>query len=74
VLGIAAELEEEMASVVGSYQCEWRATLDDPEKLKRFRPFVNVEATDPSIVFIRQRGQHRPAEWDEKRDGYKESA
>ena len=65
-LGLCAELEAEMAAVVGSYQCEWRATLEDPEKLQRFRPFVNVDAPDPSIVFIRQRGQPRPAEWDEK--------
>jgi len=67
-LGIGAELEAEMAAVVGSYRCEWRATLEDPEKLKRFRPFVNADAPDPSIVFIRQREQHRPAEWDEKRE------
>ncbi len=65
-LGICAELEAEMALVVGTYQCEWKATLADPEKLERFRPFINVEAPDPSIVFIRQRAQHRPAEWDEK--------
>ena len=55
-----------MALVGGTYQCEWKATLADPEKLERFRPFINVEAPDPSIVFIRQRAQHRPAEWDEK--------
>jgi nitrite reductase (NADH) large subunit len=71
-LGIAAELEAEMASVVGSYRCEWKATLEDPDKLKRFRPFVNVDAPDPSIVFIRQRAQHRPAEWEEKADLIKE--
>jgi nitrite reductase (NADH) large subunit len=65
-LGICAELEAEMASVVGSYQCEWKATLEDPDKLKRFRPFVNADKADPSIVFIRQREQHRPAEWEEK--------
>jgi nitrite reductase (NADH) large subunit len=67
-LEIAAELEIEMARIVGSYQCEWKATLDDPEKLSRFRPFVNTDAADPSIVFVRQRNQHRPAEWDEKKE------
>ncbi|HEX2676731.1 MAG TPA: nitrite reductase large subunit NirB, partial [Polyangiales bacterium] len=41
-LGICAELEAEMAAVVGSYRCEWRATLEDPDKLRHFRPFVNV--------------------------------
>jgi nitrite reductase (NADH) large subunit len=65
-LGICAELEAEMASVVGSYRCEWKATLEDPEKLAQFRPFVNTAESDPSIVFIRQRAQHRPAEWHEK--------
>jgi nitrite reductase (NADH) large subunit len=73
-LGICAELEAEMAAVVGTYQCEWKATLEDPEKLKRFRPFVNVEAADPSIVFIRQRAQHRPAEWEEKLQRLEKSA
>ena len=67
-LGIAAELEAEMAAVVGSYRCEWRATLDDPAKLSRFRAFVNVPAADPSIVMLRTRGQPRPAQWEEKSD------
>ncbi len=60
-LGICAELEADMARVVASYRCEWRAALDDPEKLKQFRSFVNTRAPDPSIVFIRHRDQHRPA-------------
>ncbi|HEX4458323.1 MAG TPA: nitrite reductase large subunit NirB [Polyangia bacterium] len=65
-LGICAELEAEMEALVGSYQCEWKATLADPEKLTQFRSFVNVAAPDPSIVFVRQRAQSRPADWDEK--------
>jgi nitrite reductase (NADH) large subunit len=65
-LGICAELEAEMALVVDTYQCEWKSAIEDPEKLKRFRPFVNSTKSDPSIVFIRQRDQHRPANWDEK--------
>lgn len=65
-LGICAELEAEMAHVIETYQCEWKSTLADPDKLKRFRPFINSEESDPSIVFIRQRAQHRPARWDEK--------
>jgi nitrite reductase (NADH) large subunit len=67
-LGICAELEEDMARVIDTYQCEWKATVEDPEKLRRFRPFVNSEVTDPSIVMIRQREQHRPATWEEKSD------
>jgi nitrite reductase (NADH) large subunit len=67
-LGIAAELEAEMAYVVGTYKCEWKEALLDPEKLARFRPFVNSPAPDPSIVFVRERAQHRPAHPDEKRE------
>jgi nitrite reductase (NADH) large subunit len=65
-LGICAELEAEMAHVVGSYQCEWKAALADPEKMKLFRPFVNSERSDPSIVMLPLRDQHRPATWPEK--------
>ena len=68
-LGIAAELEADMQHVVDTYQCEWKTTLEDPEKLKRFRPFVNSDAVDPSIVFVPQRSQHRAAAGGEGRPG-----
>ncbi|HEX2659383.1 MAG TPA: hypothetical protein VHU40_13965, partial [Polyangia bacterium] len=51
-----------------TYQCEWKTTLDDPEKLKQFRPFVNSSKPDPSVVFVPDRAQHRPAYLHEKRD------
>ena len=60
-LGIAGELEEQMESIVGSYQCEWKTTVEDPEKLKRFRQFVNSKAEDREIIFVEERGQPRPA-------------
>lgn len=60
-LGINAELEQQMANIVGTYVCEWKATIEDPEKLKRFRPFVNSDATDDQVVFVREREQLRPA-------------
>ena len=60
-LGIAAELEAEMAHVVGTYHCEWKEALEDPEKLARFQTFVNSPASDPSIVFVPERSQKRPA-------------
>ncbi|MFL5445417.1 MAG: nitrite reductase (NAD(P)H), partial [Myxococcales bacterium] len=66
-LGICAELEAEMAHIVATYRCEWKATVEDPVKLRRFRTFVNSDAPDPSVVVLRQRAQHRPATWDEKR-------
>ncbi|HXU82020.1 MAG TPA: nitrite reductase large subunit NirB [Polyangia bacterium] len=67
-LGIALELERDMQHIVDTYQCEWKTAVEDPEKLKLFRPFVNSPAPDPTIVFIRQRQQHRAATWQEKAD------
>jgi nitrite reductase (NADH) large subunit len=61
-LGIAAELEADLARHVETYECEWKATLDDPERLARFVTFVNEPGrSDPEIVFVRERGQPRPA-------------
>ncbi|ATG72782.1 nitrite reductase (NAD(P)H) [Zobellella denitrificans] len=61
-LGLAEELEGRMAHVIATYECEWKATLQDPEKLKRFKSFVNTDEADDSIVFERKRGQIRPVE------------
>jgi nitrite reductase (NADH) large subunit len=60
-LGIGAELEADMARHVGSYECEWAATLDDPERLARFVTFVNAPDPDPSIARVEVRGQRVPA-------------
>ncbi|KRF35110.1 nitrite reductase large subunit NirB [Nocardioides sp. Soil805] len=62
-LGLGAELEAEMARHVGSYFDEWKATLEDPDKLSRFVSFVNAPDTpDPAISFTEERGQIKPAE------------
>jgi nitrite reductase (NADH) large subunit len=61
-LGICAELEEAMERHVESYVDEWRATIEDPDKLRRFVSFVNAPDTpDPSIQFVSERGQPVPA-------------
>ncbi|MFF7109917.1 nitrite reductase large subunit NirB [Pseudomonas sichuanensis] len=60
-LGLAAELEAQMQHVVEQYECEWANALNDPEKLKRFRTFVNDRRADPDVHFVRERGQRRPA-------------
>ena len=65
-LGICAELEAEMAHLGASYSCEWKATVEDPAKLSRFRAFVNSPAPDPSLIAVSLRAQHRPATWTEK--------
>ncbi|MFC7623063.1 nitrite reductase large subunit NirB [Microlunatus sp. GCM10028923] len=46
-LGIAEDLEQAMADHVDRYVDEWAATLADPERLRRFRPFVNAPAGGP---------------------------
>jgi nitrite reductase (NADH) large subunit len=53
---------------VGSYRCEWKDALEDPEKLARFRSFVNSPAPDASVTFVSERGQPRPAHLHEKRE------
>ncbi|GAA3286698.1 nitrite reductase large subunit NirB [Nesterenkonia halobia] len=61
-LGIAADLEEAMARHVDTYEDEWAATLRDPEKLRRFRSFVNApEAPDTGLSYVVDRDQRRPA-------------
>jgi len=65
-LGIAAELEQQMEHVVGTYQCEWKTTIEDEDKVKRFRHFINATEKDSNVVFVQERGQIRPANADEK--------
>ncbi|MEU2154200.1 nitrite reductase large subunit NirB [Streptomyces sp. NPDC019396] len=60
-LGLCAELEALMAEHVAGYHDEWAATLDDPDRLRRFVSFVNApEAPDPSVRFIPERDQIKP--------------
>ncbi len=66
-LDIADELEAQMQSLVDSYECEWKKTLADERKLKRFRHFVNADTTDNNVVFVQERGQIRPATEDERK-------
>ncbi len=61
-LGLAAELEARMQHVVDSYRCEWKEAVEDPNKRKRFRSFVNSEEKGRArIVQIVERGQLIPA-------------
>jgi nitrite reductase (NADH) large subunit len=61
-LGIGAELDAQMLRHVEDYEDEWGAVLGDPDKLRRFVSFVNApETPDPSIKFVTERGQPRPA-------------
>ena len=60
-LNIGADLDNEMTTVVGTYQCEWKTTIESPEKLKRFQHFINSDDKDSELAFVRERGQRRPA-------------
>jgi nitrite reductase (NADH) large subunit len=65
-LGICAELDADMARHVEQYRCEWKEAIGSPDLLARFRTFVNTDEPDPQVVFIRERGQKRPAHDDER--------
>jgi nitrite reductase (NADH) large subunit len=65
-LGICDELEAQMKNVIDTYQCEWKTAINDEQKLKRFRHFVNSEGQDENVLFVEERGQIRPATEAEK--------
>lgn len=65
-LGLAAELEAQMQHVVDTYQCEWKTAVTNPEVRQRFRSFVNSDAKDERVVFVKERGQIRPARPEER--------
>lgn len=72
-LGLAAELEADMAGVIGTYECEWKKAVTDTQTLKRFRHFVNSDRADDNVVFIEERGQIRPATTAERSERQREA-
>jgi len=68
-LGIGADLEAEMTTIIGTYECEWKKAINEPETLKRFRHFINSDQVDNNVIFVEERGQIRPAN-DEERSHY----
>ncbi|HSC68659.1 MAG TPA: nitrite reductase large subunit NirB, partial [Cellvibrio sp.] len=44
-LGLCAELEAQMAYNISQYQCEWKTTVENEELQKRFKHFINTNAT-----------------------------
>ncbi|MCE7066917.1 nitrite reductase large subunit NirB [Dyadobacter sp. CY326] len=63
VLGIAAELEQDIQQLIDVYQCEWKEVVQNPELRKRFSHFVNAPVKDPSVTFETMRDQKRAKEW-----------
>ena len=66
-LGIGADLEADMQHVVSTYACEWKEAVDNPETRKRFRHFVNSDKGDENVLFMEERGQIRPATFEERK-------
>ena len=62
-LGIAAELEQQMNQLVGTFFDEWSAAITDPARRSHFRQFANTDATLSVIDKVSERGQQRPAYW-----------
>jgi len=60
-LGLAAELEADLAAVRADYACEWQQTVADVSQLSRFAHFINSPQPDPLVQFVAERHQHRPA-------------
>ena len=56
-----ADFEAAMERHVDGYVCEWKAVLDDPDKLARFVSFVNAPgAPDPTVEFTEKNGRKVP--------------
>ena len=60
-LNINDELEAAMQRNVDNYQCEWKTTMSSPQKLKRFKQFINSDQVDNHLAFKRERQQRIPA-------------
>ena len=56
-----------LARVIAGYECEWKRAVTDPVTRRRFRHFVNSDAGDGNVVFVRERSQIRPATATERR-------
>ncbi len=62
-LGICDDLERQMQFFVDTYRCEWAEVVNDPEKRRLFKQFVNTDETEPTIEFVKEREQKRPVGW-----------
>ncbi|HEY5716789.1 MAG TPA: nitrite reductase large subunit NirB [Psychromonas sp.] len=60
-LSICSELEQAMRDNIDNYQCEWKTTISDPQKLQRFKHFINSDQIDNHLAFKRDRKQRIPA-------------
>jgi nitrite reductase (NADH) large subunit len=64
-LGMGAQWEAEMQTLVNDYTCEWKEVVGNPELQKRFSHFINApEEKDPTIRFENLRNQKKAAGWE----------
>ena len=61
-LGINDALLTQLEHLIDTYQCEWKTTIETPEKLKRFNHFINSDKKDDNIIFSTVRDQISPSE------------
>ena len=59
-LSINTQLEKQMQHVVDTYQCEWKSTGENQQKLEKFRPFINHEQGSIALPYQTVRGQRIP--------------
>ena len=62
-LGIAADLEQQMLDLVGSFFCEWTETIRNPEKRAAFEQFANTKERLETVEQVMDRNQPRPTYW-----------
>ncbi|OJD34387.1 nitrite reductase [Diplodia corticola] len=63
-LGICADLERQMADLVGSFFCEWTEVVKDAARRRLFAQFANTpETVAPAVEPVVEREQTRPAYW-----------
>lgn len=60
-LAINADLESDMTRLRKLFACEWKETVDNPDKQRRFAHFINSPLRDENVQFVAEREQHRPA-------------
>ena len=59
------DIEADMQRLVDGYRCEWAEVVRSPARRAWFHHFAASTDPDPSLEFVSERGQRRPADWPE---------
>ncbi|MEH0758875.1 nitrite reductase large subunit [Vibrio sp. 16] len=59
-LNLNEPLEAQMQHIVDTYQCEWKSTIENSDKLAKFKPFINADDVSQALPYQRVRGQRIP--------------